>query len=61
MYYGGGSYNSSNELMELLHNVEHDWPKESADVVFDGMLVNTTGEEGKNSVFPERKSAKHIS
>jgi hypothetical protein len=44
MFYGGGSYNYSNELMELLHNVEHDWPRESANVVFDGMLVNTTGE-----------------
>jgi hypothetical protein len=45
MFYGGGSYNYSNELMELLHNVEHDWPRESANVVFDSMIVNTTGEE----------------
>ena len=44
MFYGGGSYNYSNELMELLHNVEHDWPPESVNVIFDGMLVNMTGE-----------------
>ena len=45
MFYAGGSYNYSNELMELLHNAEHDWPRESTDVIFNGMLVNTTGEE----------------
>ncbi|KIM91756.1 hypothetical protein PILCRDRAFT_94385 [Piloderma croceum F 1598] len=45
MFYGGGSYNYSNELMELLHNMEHDWPPECANITFDGMLVNTTGKE----------------
>jgi hypothetical protein len=45
MFYGGGSYNYSNELMEILHNMEHDWPPECANITFDGMLVNTTGKE----------------
>ena len=38
------SHNYSNELMELLHNVKHDWPRESTSVVLNGMLVNTTEE-----------------
>lgn len=45
MFYGGGSYNYSNKLMELLHNMEHDWPPECANITFDGMIVNTTGKE----------------
>ncbi|KAI0337892.1 hypothetical protein BDW22DRAFT_1339041 [Trametopsis cervina] len=43
MFYGGGSYNYSNECMELLHNVLGDWPEDTAQVMLAGMLVNTTG------------------
>jgi hypothetical protein len=31
--------------MELLHNMEHDWPPECANITFGGMLVNMTGKE----------------
>lgn len=44
MFYAGGGYNYANECMELLHNLEHDWPKDSAKVLLAGMLVNTTGQ-----------------
>ncbi|KAK7021001.1 hypothetical protein R3P38DRAFT_3318279 [Favolaschia claudopus] len=30
IFYAGGSYNYANELMELLHNLIHDWPSEAA-------------------------------
>lgn len=46
MFYAAGSHNYANECMELLHNTIHDWPKEFAQVAFNGMLVNPTGEEG---------------
>jgi hypothetical protein len=45
MFYAGGSYNYAHELMELQHNYHHDWPRDTADVLFAGMLVNPTGEE----------------
>ena len=45
MLYSGRSYNYLNELIELLHNMEDDWPPECANITFDGMLVNTTGKE----------------
>lgn len=45
MFYAGGSSNYANELMELLHNLEHDWPKDFAQIQLAGMLVNTSGEE----------------
>ncbi|KZT65123.1 hypothetical protein DAEQUDRAFT_807422 [Daedalea quercina L-15889] len=45
MFYAGRSYNYANECMELLHNVIHDWPKDTAKVLLAGMLVNTTGEQ----------------
>lgn len=44
MFYAGGGYNYSHECMELLHNYHHDWPQDTADVLFAGMLVNTTGQ-----------------
>jgi hypothetical protein len=44
MFYAGRSYNYAHECMELLHNYYHDWPRDSADVMLAGMLVNTTGE-----------------
>lgn len=43
MFYAGQSYNYSNECMELLHNLLHDWPEDTAKVLLAGMLVNTTG------------------
>lgn len=43
MFYAGRGYNYAHELMELLHNRHHDWPEDSADVLFAGMLVNNTG------------------
>jgi hypothetical protein len=43
MFYAGGSYNYSNELMELLHNTLHDWPRKAVQTIFNGMLVNSTG------------------
>ncbi|KAI0085007.1 hypothetical protein BDY19DRAFT_987286 [Irpex rosettiformis] len=42
MYYAGGSYNYAHEIMELLHNSVHDWPSNTAEVLFTSMLVNTT-------------------
>ncbi|KAH7903018.1 hypothetical protein BJ138DRAFT_1021237, partial [Hygrophoropsis aurantiaca] len=43
MFYAGLSYNYANECMELLHNLHHDWPSDTAKVLLSGMLVNTTG------------------
>ncbi|KAI0737485.1 hypothetical protein BC629DRAFT_1446172 [Irpex lacteus] len=43
MYYAGGGYNYSHETMELLHNIIHDWPTDTADVLLSTMIVNTTG------------------
>ncbi|KIJ06175.1 hypothetical protein PAXINDRAFT_92403, partial [Paxillus involutus ATCC 200175] len=45
MFYAGLSYNYANECMELLHNVQHDWPLDSAKILWAGMLVNNTGRE----------------
>ncbi len=50
MFYAGGSYNYSNEDMELLHNLLDEWPDDSAGVILAGMLVNTTG---RDDVFKE--------
>ncbi|KAG2740620.1 hypothetical protein P692DRAFT_20851336 [Suillus brevipes Sb2] len=38
MYYAGKSYNYAHECMELLHNIHHDWPSDSANVLTAGML-----------------------
>ncbi|TFK17032.1 hypothetical protein FA15DRAFT_711190 [Coprinopsis marcescibilis] len=43
MFYAAGSYNYANETMELLHNVEHDWPKDFATAGVSAMLVNLRG------------------
>ncbi|KAJ6545288.1 hypothetical protein B0H19DRAFT_955252 [Mycena capillaripes] len=43
MYYAGGGYNYANELMELLHNLNHDWPADISPVLRGGMLVNNQG------------------
>ncbi|KAJ7816520.1 hypothetical protein B0H14DRAFT_3148604 [Mycena olivaceomarginata] len=47
MFYAGGSYNYANESMELLHNLEHDWPEETALVLRAGMLMNNKGTAAK--------------
>ena len=43
MFYAGGGYNYANECMELLHNLIHDWPADTAVVLHSGMLVNSAG------------------
>ncbi|KAJ6505903.1 hypothetical protein C8R47DRAFT_967587 [Mycena vitilis] len=43
MYYAGGGYNYANELMELLHNLNHDWPADISPILRGGMLVNNPG------------------
>ncbi|KAG8938531.1 hypothetical protein FRC04_008352 [Tulasnella sp. 424] len=43
MFHAGGSYNYAAEVGEFLHNVVHDWPKESVQTLVGGLLVNTTG------------------
>ncbi|KAJ7679456.1 hypothetical protein DFH06DRAFT_1078921 [Mycena polygramma] len=37
MYYAGGGYNYANELMELLHNLNHDWPADISPILRGGM------------------------
>jgi len=58
MFYAGGGYNYAHELMELLHNYHHDWPQDTADVLFAGMLVNTTG--GENSFLEGDLDCEHL-
>lgn len=43
IFYAGGSYNYASEIGELLHNVTHDWPPDSAEILVSSLLVNTTG------------------
>ena len=43
MFYAGGGYNYSHETMELLHNLIHNWPADTAEVYLAAMLVNTKG------------------
>ncbi|KAF6745044.1 hypothetical protein DFP72DRAFT_824883 [Ephemerocybe angulata] len=43
MFYAAGSFNYSNECMETLHNVIHDWPSPYGDVAFKGMFFNPRG------------------
>jgi hypothetical protein len=45
MFYAAGCYNYTNECMELLHNMKHDWPKPYADVAFAGMFFNPHGKD----------------
>ncbi|KAK6984408.1 hypothetical protein R3P38DRAFT_2575985, partial [Favolaschia claudopus] len=44
MFYAGGSYNYAHETMELLHNIIHDWPTQTAEILEAGMIFNTRGE-----------------
>ncbi|KAJ7834336.1 hypothetical protein B0H14DRAFT_2590923 [Mycena olivaceomarginata] len=50
MFYAGGSFNYANESMELLHNLNHDWPSETAQVLRAGMFINN---QGKRMTFKE--------
>ncbi|KAI0764478.1 hypothetical protein BC629DRAFT_1293531 [Irpex lacteus] len=45
MFYAGGSYNYSNEDMELLHNILGEWPEDAADIILAGTPVNTSGRD----------------
>ncbi|KAJ7689904.1 hypothetical protein B0H17DRAFT_1160054 [Mycena rosella] len=36
MFYAGGSFNYANELMELLHNLNHDWPPDISPILRGG-------------------------
>ncbi|KAJ7156078.1 hypothetical protein C8R43DRAFT_1096270 [Mycena crocata] len=36
MFYAGGSFNYANEGMELLHNLNHDWPADTAIILRGG-------------------------
>lgn len=58
MFYAAGSYNYSNECMELLHNYTHDWPKNYAQVAFNGMLVNPRGKQ--DGFKPADLSLEHL-
>ncbi|KZV63277.1 hypothetical protein PENSPDRAFT_590184 [Peniophora sp. CONT] len=42
-YRGQGRTKYAQEALFLIHNVEHVWPAELRDLVFDNWLVNTTG------------------
>jgi hypothetical protein len=50
IFYAGGSFNYANELMELLHNLIHDWPPETARILRAGMFMNN---QGKRTTFKE--------
>ncbi|KAJ7802254.1 hypothetical protein B0H14DRAFT_3092260 [Mycena olivaceomarginata] len=46
MFYAGGSFNYANESMELLHNLNHDWPPDISPILRGGMLINNQGKPG---------------
>ncbi|KAK7013388.1 hypothetical protein R3P38DRAFT_2546058 [Favolaschia claudopus] len=52
MYYAGGGYNYANELMELLHNLNHDWPADISPILRSGILM-LMNNAGKASSFKE--------
>ncbi|KAJ7741731.1 hypothetical protein B0H16DRAFT_1323624, partial [Mycena metata] len=43
MFYAGGGFNYANESMELLHNLNHDWPPDISPILRGGMLMNNQG------------------
>ncbi|KAJ6465270.1 hypothetical protein C8R45DRAFT_1173671 [Mycena sanguinolenta] len=43
MYYAGGGYNYANERMELLPNLNHDWPADISPILRGGMIMNNAG------------------
>ncbi|KAJ7213112.1 hypothetical protein GGX14DRAFT_534293 [Mycena pura] len=51
MFYAGGSFNYANESMELLHNLNHDWPPDISPILRGGMLINN--KDGKAGNFKE--------
>ncbi|KAJ7245498.1 hypothetical protein C8J57DRAFT_1438306 [Mycena rebaudengoi] len=50
MFYAGGSFNYANESMELLHNLNHDWPSDISLILRGGMFMNN---QGKPVTFKE--------
>jgi hypothetical protein len=50
MFYVGGSFNYANEAMELLHNLNHDWPSDISPILRGGMFMNN---QGKRDTFKE--------
>ncbi|KAJ7319279.1 hypothetical protein DFH08DRAFT_1034962, partial [Mycena albidolilacea] len=49
MYYAGGRYNYAKKLMELLRNLNHDWPVDISPLIRGGMLMN----DGRATSFKE--------
>ncbi|KAJ7726144.1 hypothetical protein DFH07DRAFT_782810 [Mycena maculata] len=47
MFYAGGGSNYANESMELLHNLNHDWPKDISPILRGGMLINNQAKPAK--------------
>jgi hypothetical protein len=41
--FAGGGYNYAKKLMELLHNLNHDWPVDISPLIRSGMLMNNPG------------------
>ncbi|KAJ7246764.1 hypothetical protein C8J57DRAFT_1674982 [Mycena rebaudengoi] len=50
MFYAGGSFNYANESMELLHNLNHDWPTDISPILRGGMLMSN---QGKPATYKE--------
>ncbi|KAJ7629163.1 hypothetical protein DFH06DRAFT_1006324, partial [Mycena polygramma] len=48
VFYAGGSDNYANESMELLHNLNHDWPEDISPILCDSMLINNQGKPAKH-------------
>ncbi|KAJ7624216.1 hypothetical protein DFH06DRAFT_1087495 [Mycena polygramma] len=48
MFYAGGGYNYANESMELLHNLNHDWPEDISPILRGSMLINNQGKPAKH-------------
>ncbi|KAJ7626744.1 hypothetical protein B0H17DRAFT_1188009 [Mycena rosella] len=52
MFYAGGSFNYANKLIELLHNLNHDWPSDISPILRNGMLMLIKN-QGKATTFKE--------
>ncbi|KAJ7211427.1 hypothetical protein C8J57DRAFT_1605879 [Mycena rebaudengoi] len=48
MFYAGGSFNYANEGMELLHNLNHDWPPDISPLLRGAMIMNNQGKPHTN-------------
>ncbi|KAF8225199.1 hypothetical protein L208DRAFT_1119482, partial [Tricholoma matsutake] len=53
MFYAGRGYNYSNECMELLHNLIHDWPKDTALILHCGRVTSPTRQPHHFQHFPQ--------